>query len=192
MIIDFAYHTSQKFGHSCLYSVMHHVSYDEIFKKIIFCEFFSRDDTNHWWLVQTVPQVYPQRREHIPQETHKRWLPWPTSPLAFHSPASEWLQALCIQEYHTPDGERKKEFLRLCSFLLINQSINARDKMQNLCTCLSRNSRASFSMWPSYRLVVKLINPILDRPKSVSLMCPIEVIRRLLKNRPFFILFLYS
>lgn len=46
-------------------------------------------------------------------------------------------------------------------------------------TCLSRNSRASFSMWPSYRLVVRLISPILERPKSVSLMCPMEVIRRL-------------
>lgn len=46
-------------------------------------------------------------------------------------------------------------------------------------TCLSRNSRASFSMWPSYRLVVRLISPILERPKSVSLMCPMEVMSRL-------------
>lgn len=34
-------------------------------------------------------------------------------------------------------------------------------------------------MCPSYRLVVRLIRPILDRPKSVSLMWPIEVMRRL-------------
>ena len=34
-------------------------------------------------------------------------------------------------------------------------------------------------MCPSYKLVVRLISPILDRPKSVSLMCPIEVIKRL-------------
>lgn len=46
-------------------------------------------------------------------------------------------------------------------------------------TCLSRNSLASFSMWPSYRLVVRLIRPIFDKPKSVSLMWPIDVIRRL-------------
>lgn len=37
----------------------------------------------------------------------------------------------------------------------------------------------SFSMCPSYRFVVKLIKPILERPKSVSLMCPMEVMRRL-------------
>lgn len=37
-------------------------------------------------------------------------------------------------------------------------------------TCLSTNSRVSFSMWPSYRLVAMLMSPILDRPKSVSLM----------------------
>lgn len=49
-----------------------------------------------------------------------------------------------------------------------------------LChTCLSKNSRVSFSMCPSYKLVVRLIRPILERPKSVSLMWPIEVIRRL-------------
>lgn len=35
-------------------------------------------------------------------------------------------------------------------------------------------------MWPSYKLVVRLISPILDKPKSVSLMCPMEVISRLL------------
>lgn len=46
-------------------------------------------------------------------------------------------------------------------------------------TCLSRNSRASFSMWPSYKFVVRLMRPILERPKSVSLMCPMDVIRRL-------------
>jgi hypothetical protein len=37
-------------------------------------------------------------------------------------------------------------------------------------------------MCPSYRLVVRLIRPILDRPKSVSLMWPIEVIRRLVET----------
>lgn len=37
-------------------------------------------------------------------------------------------------------------------------------------------------MCPSYKLVVRLIRPILDRPKSVSLMWPIEVIRRLSRN----------
>lgn len=46
-------------------------------------------------------------------------------------------------------------------------------------TCLSTNSRASFSMWPSYRLVAMLMRPILDRPKSVSLMWPREVMSRL-------------
>lgn len=49
-------------------------------------------------------------------------------------------------------------------------------------TCLSRNSLVSFSMCPSYRFVVKLIKPILERPKSVSLMCPIDVMRRLQKT----------
>ena len=34
-------------------------------------------------------------------------------------------------------------------------------------------------MCPSYKFVVRLIRPILERPKSVSLMWPIEVIRRL-------------
>ena len=38
-------------------------------------------------------------------------------------------------------------------------------------------------MWPSYRLVVRLIRPILERPKSVSLMCPMEVISRLRRGR---------
>lgn len=37
----------------------------------------------------------------------------------------------------------------------------------------------SFSMCPSYKFVVKLIRPIFERPKSVSLMCPMEVMRRL-------------
>lgn len=46
-------------------------------------------------------------------------------------------------------------------------------------TCLSKNSRVSFSMCPSYKLVVRLMRPILERPKSVSLMWPIAVIRRL-------------
>ena len=41
------------------------------------------------------------------------------------------------------------------------------------------NSLVSFSMCPSYRLVVRFIRPILDRPKSVSLMWPIDVINRL-------------
>lgn len=50
-------------------------------------------------------------------------------------------------------------------------------------TCLSRNSRASFSMWPSYKFVVRLMRPILERPKSVSLMCPMDVIRRLGSQR---------
>lgn len=50
-------------------------------------------------------------------------------------------------------------------------------------TCLSRNSLASFSMWPSYKLVVRLIRPIFDKPKSVSLMCPMEVISRLFLQR---------
>lgn len=34
-------------------------------------------------------------------------------------------------------------------------------------------------MCPSYKFVVRLMRPILDRPKSVSLMWPIEVMRRL-------------
>lgn len=46
-------------------------------------------------------------------------------------------------------------------------------------TCLSTNSRVSFSMCPSYKFVVRLMRPIFDRPKSVSLMWPIEVMRRL-------------
>lgn len=54
---------------------------------------------------------------------------------------------------------------------------------RQLPTCLSRNSLASFSMWPSYRLVVRLIRPILDKPKSVSLMWPMEVISRLFKDQ---------
>lgn len=47
-------------------------------------------------------------------------------------------------------------------------------------TCLSTNSRVSFSMWPSHRLVAMFIRPILERPKSVSLMWPIDVINKLL------------
>lgn len=50
-------------------------------------------------------------------------------------------------------------------------------------TCLSTNSLVSFSMWPSYRLVVMFIRPILERPKSVSLMWPIDVINKLLGER---------
>ncbi|TNN34428.1 hypothetical protein EYF80_055409 [Liparis tanakae] len=46
-------------------------------------------------------------------------------------------------------------------------------------TCLSMNSLVSFSTWPSYRLVVMFIRPIFDRPKSVSLMWPMDVISRL-------------
>lgn len=53
-------------------------------------------------------------------------------------------------------------------------------------TCLSRNSLVSFSMCPSYRFVVKLIKPILERPKSVSLMCPKEVMRRLRRESDHF------
>lgn len=34
-------------------------------------------------------------------------------------------------------------------------------------------------MCSSYKFVVRLMRPILDRPKSVSLMWPIEVMRRL-------------
>jgi hypothetical protein len=34
-------------------------------------------------------------------------------------------------------------------------------------------------MCPSYKLVVRLMSPILERPKSVSLMWPMEVMRRL-------------
>lgn len=34
-------------------------------------------------------------------------------------------------------------------------------------------------MCPSYKFVVRLMRPIFDRPKSVSLMWPIEVMRRL-------------
>ena len=37
-------------------------------------------------------------------------------------------------------------------------------------------------MWPSYRLVVMFMRPILDRPKSVSLMWPMEVINKLERN----------
>lgn len=50
-------------------------------------------------------------------------------------------------------------------------------------TCLSTNSLVSFSMWPSYRLVVMFIRPILDRPKSVSLMWPMDVINKLLGGK---------
>lgn len=38
-------------------------------------------------------------------------------------------------------------------------------------------------MCPSYRLVVRLIRPIFDKPKSVSLMWPMEVISRLFGDR---------
>lgn len=114
-----------------------------------------------------------------------------------HGPPVHWLSIALPQNdfrsyvfrstTHLIKRERKSFEITLIPF---NKSINnnARDKMQCLCTCLSRNSRASFSMCPSYRLVVKLIKPILDRPKSVSLMCPIDVISRLLKNKPLFIL----
>lgn len=51
---------------------------------------------------------------------------------------------------------------------------------KNSLTCLSTNSLVSFSTWPSYRLVVMFIRPILDRPKSVSLMWPMDVINKLL------------
>ena len=59
-------------------------------------------------------------------------------------------------------------------------TVQAAISFSRQATCLSRNSLASFSMWPSYRLVVRLIRPIFDKPKSVSLMCPMEVISRLL------------
>lgn len=41
------------------------------------------------------------------------------------------------------------------------------------------NSLVSFSMCPSYKLVVMFIRPIFDSPKSVNLMCPMEVISKL-------------
>lgn len=44
------------------------------------------------------------------------------------------------------------------------------------------NSLVSFSMCPSYKLVVMFIRPIFDSPKSVSLMCPMEVINKLQKK----------
>ncbi|TNN58610.1 hypothetical protein EYF80_031230 [Liparis tanakae] len=46
-------------------------------------------------------------------------------------------------------------------------------------------TRNSYRMMPiahqstGFPLVVRLISPILERPKSVSLMCPMEVMRRL-------------
>lgn len=45
------------------------------------------------------------------------------------------------------------------------------------------NSLVSFSMCPSYRLVVMFIRPIFESPKSVSLMCPMDVINKLQKKR---------
>ena len=48
---------------------------------------------------------------------------------------------------------------------------------------MSTNSLVSFSMWPSYRLVVMFMRPIFDRPKSVSLMWPMEVINKLENKR---------
>lgn len=56
---------------------------------------------------------------------------------------------------------------------------NSRTKQEEEQTCLSMNSLVSFSMCPSYKLVVMFIRPIFDRPKSVSLMCPMEVINKL-------------
>lgn len=50
-------------------------------------------------------------------------------------------------------------------------------------TCLSMNSLVSFSMCPSYRLVVMFIRPIFESPKSVSLMCPMDVINKLQRKR---------
>lgn len=41
------------------------------------------------------------------------------------------------------------------------------------------NSLVSFSMCPSYKLVVMFIRPIFESPKSVNLMCPMEVISKL-------------
>lgn len=67
--------------------------------------------------------------------------------------------------------------------LILKSGIQPPKSHQSYHTCLSRNSRASFSMWPSYKLVVRLIRPILESPKSVSLMCPMDVIRRLLKSQ---------
>lgn len=76
-----------------------------------------------------------------------------------------------------------------CTTSLTHQYWTAKVKQQQInkpheqkkvgVTCLSRNSLVSFSMCPSYRFVVKLIRPIFERPKSVSLMCPIDVMRRL-------------
>lgn len=45
------------------------------------------------------------------------------------------------------------------------------------------NSLVSFSMCPSYRLVVMFMRPIFESPKSVSLMCPMDVINKLQKER---------
>lgn len=50
-------------------------------------------------------------------------------------------------------------------------------------TCLSMNSLVSFSMCPSYKLVVMFIRPIFESPKSVSLMCPMEVINKLQEKK---------
>ncbi len=53
------------------------------------------------------------------------------------------------------------------------------EKRRDKQTCLSMNSLVSFSMCPSYKLVVMFIRPIFDSPKSVSLMWPMEVINKL-------------
>lgn len=74
------------------------------------------------------------------------------------------------------------------SIHLVASDGKTREKKQQrrgikLRTCLSMNSLVSFSICPSYRLVVMFIRPIFERPKSVSLMCPMEVINKLQKKR---------
>lgn len=147
--------------------------------------------THHWQLVQKALQEYLQKMERSRPGIHRGWPPSPTSPPASHSLAWGSPPGQCTPECHTPAqahqhrwvlGEKTTASI-ISGVTCQNYDLSTLFFFPTRFTCLSINSLVSFSMWPSYRLVVMFIRPILDRPKSVSLMWPMDVINKLLGGK---------
>lgn len=64
------------------------------------------DGTYHWSLAQRAPPEYLQRKGRNPPGTHTGLCPWPTSPLASHSPDAGSPQAQCTLGSRIP-GHRE-------------------------------------------------------------------------------------
>lgn len=142
--------------------------------------------THHSQPVQKALPVCLRRMAHIPPETRTGWRPWPTSRQVSRSPAAISLLEQCTPGCHKPMNTTNKTMRnkKTDSILISIKCLENwhRLSIMFLPTCLSINSLVSFSMWPSYRLVVMFMRPILESPKSVSLICPIEVIKRLRRD----------